>query len=362
MVKIAQQTGLFSRMKQNISEKKISPAEISFFTLQNQTQTTVVVSNFGARVVSIKTPDKYGTVADVVLGFDTAEGYLNADERYFGATVGRFANRIANGRFSIDGKNYRLKTNNGVNHLHGGLRGFHQQLWSMKHQNPEQVTFVHVSADGEEGYPAALVVEVTYTLTEKNELVIDYKAVSDGKTIINLTNHTYFNLAGAGNTSVAGHLLTLNADYYTPVNKNLIPTGEICNVSGSPFDFRLCKEIGLDWDAANDQLAFAGGFDHNFVLNKPRTSAMEWAARVVERNSGRVLQVETTEPGLQFYTGNFLSGKDQGREGISYNRRSAFCLETQHFPDSPNQPYFPSVVLERETPFVSKTIYRFSLA
>jgi aldose 1-epimerase len=331
-----------------------------FFSLENSAGMRVVLSDYGARIVSIVVPDRNGVFADVVLGYDSPEQYLDSKDPYFGATIGRFANRIAAGRFTLDGKVHQLELNNGSNALHGGDRGFHSVVWKPLQHGPSKVSFSYTSANGEEGFPAALHVLVEYSLTNEGNLVIEYQAESDGRTIVNLTNHAYFNLAGAGSGSVASHLATINADFYTPLNAAMIPTGEIAPVNGTALDFRVRKEIGRDWDSDDAQIRIAGGYDHNFVLNKSGNPGLEWAAKVVEPVSGRSLEVWTTEPGMQFYTGNFLDGSDVGREGIPYTRRSAFCLETQHFPDSPNQPHFPSVMLEPGNRFTSKTVFRFA--
>jgi len=334
--------------------------EISIYSLRNSQDMEVSLSNYGARIVRILVPDSTGKVADVVLGYDSIEHYPGSSEGYYGATIGRFGNRIANGTFALDNVTYKLLKNDTKNHLHGGNRGFHSVVWKAFRAAENQVIFRHTFEDGEDGYPGRLRVEVSFSLNDSGELSINYQAVTDRKTIINLTNHAYFNLAGAGSGSVAGHLITINADSFTPVDEFMIPTGEIKKVAGTALDFRKEKPMSRDWDQDDPQLKIAGGYDHNFVLNKKANGQAEFAARVTEPVSGRTLEVETTEPGLQFYTANALDGRDVGREGVPYEARTAFCLETQHYPDSPNKPEFPSVLLEPGKPFKSTTIYRFS--
>ena len=327
------------------------------YTLKNARGIEAAITNYGAHLVSLKTPDRTGTAADVVLGFDGLEGYLTRN-RYFGSTVGRYANRIANGKFSIAGVEYTLARNNGSNHLHGGLKGFDKALWQGTLEG-KRVTLRYVSKDGEEGYPGTLTATVTYTLTGDNELRIDYDATTDKPTVLNLTNHSYFNLAGQGHGDILGHVVTLHADRFTPVDENLIPTGELRSVEGTPFDFRKPIAIGARIDQADEQLKRARGYDHNFVVNGTM-GTLRPAARVEEPRSGRVMEVLTTEPGVQFYTGNFLDGSIRGKGNQPYNQRSGFCLETQHFPDSPNKPAFPSVLLKPGERFRSTTVYRFS--
>jgi aldose 1-epimerase len=333
--------------------------QTALFRLENELGMSVALTNYGARLVSLVVPDAQGELADIVLGYDTLLEYMHSSEQYFGATVGRFANRIANGKFSLHGVEFQLEVNDEPNHLHGGLNGFHETIWDAQMVDSNNVLFTHLSKDGASGYPGTVLIEVLYTLTEKGELKIDYKAVSEEPTIINLTNHAYFNLQGAGSGSIQEHRLYINADEFTPVNPKMIPTGEFRAVTDTPFDFRTEKEIGKDWNVSDNQLELAGGYDHNFVLNKEKENSLALAARVAEPVTGRIMEVETTEPGIQLYTANFLSGDDIGREGKPYKARTAFCLETQHFPDSPNQPAFPSVVLEPGKKFTSSTIFRF---
>jgi len=335
---------------------------VHLFTLTNVNAMEVAITDHGATVVSIKTPDRSGIFADVVLGFDDLNGYLR-NEPYFGVTVGRYANRIANGRFTLDGVEYQLAQNNDGNSLHGGLKGFDKVLWDTKGTaNSEEpaLELTYLSKDGEEGYPGNLIVKVQYTLTANNELRIDYMATTDKHTIINLTNHSYFNLAGEGSGDILNHLLEIDADRYTPINTRLIPTGELQAVENGPFDFRKPTAIGRRIDSEHQQLKLAGGYDHNFVLKGG--GSLSFAARAIEPSSGRMLEVFTTQVGMQFYSGNFLNGMAQGKRRTEYQRRSGFCLETQHFPDSPNHPNFPSTVLKAGDAFESTTVYAFSVA
>lgn len=337
-------------------------------TLENASGFRVDITDYGATVVNLLVPDRHGHLADVVLGFDSVEGYIK-DSPYFGATIGRCGNRIAHGRFQLDGKSYTLDTNNtpgGIPcHLHGGVRGFHTVLWRAERLSAvdgNALRLSYRSADGEEGYPGNLDVTVTFTVTRDNALRIEYQATTDAPTIVNLTNHSYFNLAGEGVDHVLGHILSLNASAYTPVNAGLIPTGEIAPVADTPFDFTAPHTFGERIELPNEQLRFAGGYDHNFVLDRPAGSdALALAATVLEPQSGRLMEVFTTEPGLQFYSGNFLAGAFAGKHGHVYPKRGGFCLETQHFPDSPNQPSFPSVVLRPGATLRSTTVYRFSI-
>lgn len=343
--------------------------EASLYTLQTATGFRVDLTNYGGAIVRLFAPDLHGKPADVVLGFDSVEGYV-AHSSYFGALIGRFGNRIAHGRFTLDGHTYSLPTNNtpaGIPcHLHGGPHGFDRVLWRAEPfaaaEGPA-LRLRHTSRDGEEGYPGQLEVEVVYTVTADNTLRIDYTATTDAPTIVNLTNHSYFNLAGEGVENILGHVLCLNAPSYTPVNAGLIPTGRIAPVAGTPFDFVAPHTIGERIEHPNEQLRFAGGYDHNFVLARPAddTATLALAATVLEPQSGRLLEVHTTEPGLQFYSGNFLNGSFAGKHDHVYPKRGGFCLETQHFPDSPNQPTFPPVILRPGQTRRSTTEYRFRI-
>jgi aldose 1-epimerase len=334
---------------------------VDLYTLTNAADMEVAITNFGGTVVSIKTPDRTGNFADVVLGFDTFDGYLN-NTPFFGVVVGRYGNRIAKARFTLDGHEYRLAPNDNGNTLHGGLQGFDKRLWKAKDVSTKEVPAIqltYLSKDGEEGFPGNLSVTVTYSLTPKNELKIDYSATTDKDTVLNLTNHSYFNLAGQGEGDILSHLMMIHAEQFTPVDATLIPTGKLQSVAGTPLDFRQPTAMGARIDASDPQMKFGRGYDHNFVLN-PKDGALILAARVTEPSSGRVLEVLTTQPGVQFYTGNFLDGSVRGKAGKVYPRRSAFCLETQHFPDSPNQSQFPTTVLKPGEHFQSTTVFRFS--
>ena len=331
---------------------------IEQLTLSNKNGVEVRAITYGGIITAIKTPDRAGAMGDIVLGFDAIDGYL-AGHPFFGAIIGRYGNRIAKGRFTIEGQEYTLATNNGPNHLHGGIKGFDKQIWSAAILPPvagqSSVAFTYTSADGEEGYPGKLDVEVTYTLNDRNELIVDYLARSDKATHVNLTQHSYFNLAGEGD--ILGHELTIDAAEYTPVDATLIPTGEIASVAGTPFDFRKSTAIGARIDAAHPQIKNGQGYDHNWVLSGP--VGLKHAARVVDPKTGRTLDVSTTEPGMQFYAGNFLDGKLIGKGGRSYGRRSGFCLETQHYPDTPNQPNFPTTLIKPGQQYSSRTIFTF---
>jgi len=344
---------------------------VRLFTLRNANGVEVRLIDYGGIVLSIMAPDRDGTFADITLGYDDLEGYLT-ETPYFGALVGRYGNRIAGGRFTLDDVEYELATNNGPNHLHGGDVGFDKVLWAaepIENSNGAGVALTYESSDSEEGYPGTLDVSVDYLLNDDDELVIEYRASTDKPTPVNLTHHSYFNLAGSGD--ILGHELMIDADLYTPVDATLIPTGELAAVSSTPFDFTVPTAIGARIGNEDEQLGFGGGYDHNFVLKRPDDGAsissgaelleLVLAARVIEPTSGRVLEVETTEPGLQFYSGNFLDGSINGKDGQAYGHRSGFCLETQHFPDSPNQPEFPSTILRPGQGYHSKTIYRFSV-
>jgi aldose 1-epimerase len=341
---------------------------VELFTLTSPTGIEIRTISYGAILVSISTPDRTGRIADIALGFDSLDGYPTRS-RYFGAVVGRYGNRIAGGRLTLDGRTIQLATNSGANHIHGGVKGFDKVLWRgepFAHDGKMGVTFSYTSPDGEEGYPGMLHATVTYTLAQ-NELVADYTATTDKTTIVNLTQHSYFNLSGEGRDTVLGHEVMLNADRFTPVDAAMIPTGELAPVDGTPFDFRRPTAIGARIDADHPQLKLALGYDHNFVLNGdsgPYDSAqgrLRWAARIVEPTSGRTLQVDTTEPGVQFYSGNKLAGV-AGKAGHSYGPRSGFCLETQHFPDSPNHSHFPSTVLRPGDTYRSTTVFTFGVA
>lgn len=333
---------------------------VQIYTLRNAGGVEARVCNYGGIVVSLKAPDRNGKSGDVVLGYPNLDGYLK-DSPYFGCLVGRYGNRIARGKFTLDGVTYSLATNNYPNALHGGVKGFDKVVWQAhSRQAPQGPTLelTYVSRDGEEGYPGNLTVRAVYTLTADNGLRLDYTATTDKPTVVNLTQHSYFNLAGNGN--VLEHVVEMPADRFTPVDNTLIPTGELKPVAGTPMDFRKPTAIGARIGEADEQLKFGGGYDHNWVFNK-KSGDLTLMARVTEPISGRVLEVLSTEPGLQFYTGNFLDGKITGKGGWTYGFRNAFCMEPQHFPDSPNQPSFPSTVLRPGQTYKSTIIYRFSV-
>ncbi len=334
---------------------------VDLYAITNSKGVEVRITDYGGTVVSLKVPDRNGVLADVVLGFDRLEDYLKGHP-FFGCLVGRYANRIAKGRFTLEGKTYTLAVNNGPNHLHGGLMGFDKRVWKaseVSRGGAPALRLEYVSKHMEEGYPGNLTVEVIYSLSDANALRIDYTATTDGPTVVNLTNHSYFNLAGAGAGDMLGHEVQVNADRFVPVGSDLIPTGELRSVAGTPLDFRQPTAIGARIDADHEQIRYGQGYDHTFVLNNPgREPGL--AARVREPRSGRVLEVLTTKPGVQLYTGNFLDGSNVGKSGKVYGRRYGFCLETQYFPDSPNQPSFPSPVLRPGETYRHTTVYRFS--
>ncbi|MCX6913177.1 MAG: galactose mutarotase [Verrucomicrobia bacterium] len=335
-------------------------ARVNLYTLRNNKGAEVGICNYGGLVIFLKVPDRHGKFADVVLGYDNLPDYIK-DTPYFGALIGRYGNRIAKGKFTLDGKEYTLAVNNGPNALHGGLKGFDKVVWEPRflatHAGPS-LELVYVSKDGEEGYPGTLSVKAIYTLTEDNALMLDYVATTDKDTVLNLTHHSYFNLAGKGD--ILNHQVMMPADKFTPVDVNLIPTGELKPVDGSPFDSRTPTAIGARIGQEDEQLKFGGGYDHNWVINKPM-GQLGLMARVYEPTSGRVMEVWSTDPGLQFYSGNFLDGKNKGKGGWVYKYRNGFCMEPQHYPDSPNQPNFPSVVLKPGQTYRNTIIYKFSV-
>ena len=331
------------------------------YTLTNSHGVEVRAMNYGGIIVSIRVPDRKGHFADIVLGHETLEGYI-PNPPYLGAIVGRYANRIANGKFTLDGKTYTLPQNNGTNSLHGGLKGFDKVTWNGEPlKGKTGVAFTYLSKDGEEGYPGNLRVKVTYTLTDANALILDYEATTDKATPINLSQHSYFNLAGEGNGDILNHEVMINADRFTPVDKNLIPTGELRAVKSTPLDFTTPTRVGARIDDSYDQMLLAGGYDHNWIINrKGDDKGLVLAARVYEPTNGRVLEVSTTQPAVQFYTGNFLDGTVTGKQGHVYKRRYGLCLETQHYPDSPNHPDFPTTILKPGEKFHQTTVFKFS--
>jgi len=335
---------------------------ISLYTLANRNGMELAITNYGGAVVSLKVPDRKGTFADVVLGYDSLQGYID-DTSYFGALIGRYGNRIAHGKFTLDGVTYTLAKNNGENSLHGGAKGFNKAVWTAKDISASAgpaLQLEYLSKDGEEGYPGNLSVRVTYTLTAQNEVRLEYSATTDKDTVLNLTNHSYFNLAGPGGADILGDELMLKTDRFTPVDAGLIPTGELRDVAGTPFDFRTPTVIGSRINQNDEQLKLARGYDHNWALSAEPRKEPALAARLHDPISGRVLEVWTTEPGIQFYTGNFLDGTARGKGGQLYQQHAGLCLETQHFPDSPNHPAFPSTVLKPGQHFHSITIWKFS--
>ena len=335
---------------------------VDLYTLRNIHGVEAKITNYGGILVSLKAPDRHGRFADVVLGFNDFDSYLRKNNPYFGALIGRYGNRIAKGRFTLNGVEYKLAVNNGENHLHGGIKGFDKVVWTGYKRNTSAgpaVVLSYLSKDGEEGYPGNLNVKVIYTLTNNDELRIDYSATTDKDTVTNLTHHSYFNLAGEGNGDILNHSVTINANRFVPTDAGSIPTGELKKVAGTPFDFVTPHEIGARINDDDEQLKFGNGFDHTFVING-LPGRLRLAATAYERNSGRVMQVWTTEPGMQFYTGNFLDGTLTGKSGKTYPRRSGFCFETQHYPDSPNHPSFPTTTLRKGATYKSTTIYKFS--
>ena len=334
--------------------------DVDIYTLTNRGGAEARVITYGGAVVSLKVPDRRGHLDDVVLGFDRLEDYQR-QTFYIGALIGRYGNRIARGRFTLGGVEYKLATNNPPNHLHGGVRGFDKVVWKARPlaaRGGAALELTYLSRDGEEGYPGNLSVRVVYTLTARNELRIDYSATTDKATVVNLTQHNYYNLAGAGSGDILNHRLTINASRFTPTDAGAIPTGELRSVKGTPFDFTRPTAIGARINADDEQLKFGNGYDHNFVLDG-RMGVLRRVAEVYEPTTGRVMEVWTTEPGMQFYTGNYLDGTP-GKGGRAYTRRSAFCLETQHYPDSPNKPAFPSTVLRRGRRYSTTTVYKCS--
>ncbi len=340
-------------------QMSIGDQKTDLFLLENE-NLKVFITNYGARIVSLIVQDRFNQPLDIVLGFKSIDDYLEANEPYHGATIGRYANRISKGIFSLNGKKYNLPINNGVNHLHGGPKGFHNKIWTIVSSNKEKIVMSLNSKDGEMGYPGNLDVELIYQIVD-SQLEISYKASTDKKTPINLTNHSFFNLAGEGSGTINNHILKLNSDYYTPVDSTLIPTGEKMIVDGSPFDFRKPKAIGADIDSSEDQIIYGGGYDHNFILKKPYQDSLSYAATIFEPNRGVKMEIFTTEPGLQFYGGNFMDGSDVGKYGKRFLYRESFALETQHYPNSPNNQSFPNVFLLPSETYKSTSIYKFSV-
>jgi len=341
--------------------KMVDGKLVKLFVLKNSKGMEMTVTNYGARIVSWMVPDRKGIMEDVVFGFDSIEGYLTGGDTYFGAAIGRYGNRIARGEFQLGDIKYKLAQNNGVNSLHGGINGFSRKVWDITPRGTGELVCKLVSPDMEEGFPGELSVTMNYRLTNDNELIIQYEAKSDKPTVINLTNHSFFNLHGAGNGSILDHELTLNADFITAIDSTLIPTGDLLPVENTPFDFRKPSLIGSRLYSDHQQIRYGRGYDINYVLKKTAEPAVQLAATVYEPESGRVLEVLTDQPGIQFYSGNFLDGTRIGKKGKNYGFRTGLCLETQHFPNSPNQSKFPTVVLDPDQVYNHTCIYKFSV-
>jgi aldose 1-epimerase len=328
------------------------------YTLRNKNGLAAQITNYGAIIVSIFIPDSKGNMADIVQGYDTIQEYIDGNSPYMGAVCGRCANRIAKGKFTLLGKEYKLAVNNGPNHLHGGVKGFSSAVWDVREISDSSVKMEYFSSDGEEGYPGNLKVSVTYTLTDSNELRLDYNATTTKATVVNLAGHSYFNLSGEGSGSIYNHELVINGAFFTPTDETNIPSGEIISVKGTPFDFTRPRKIGTEIDKVDEQLKFGAGYDHNWVLNH-RTGTLGLAAVAYDPASGRVLEVFTTQPGVQLYTANWIDG-EKGKGGKKYGRRWAFCLETQHFPDAINKPHFPSTILNPGEEYKHSCVYKFT--
>jgi aldose 1-epimerase len=350
-----------SSMTKTVFGKLSDGREVFQYTLTNREGAVAQIINYGATITSLRIPDRNGKIEDVVFGYDSLQGYIDGSS-YFGAIVGRYGNRIGKGQFQLDGKQYQLTINDGENHLHGGKVGFNKVLWEAQILNDAadpSLQLKYVSRDGEEGYPGTVTLKVTYTLTEKNEMRIDYEGITDKPTILNPTQHSYFNLSGKFTNAILGHQLMIVSDAVTPVGTGLIPTGQLMNVENTPFDFRAAREIGARINDSNEQLAFGKGYDHNWVL-RGNSGQVRKAAELYEPASGRLMTVLTDQPGLQFYTGNFLDGTAKGKNGIAYQHRTGLCLETQAFPDTPNKPQFPPITLRPGQTYRQVTIYQFS--
>jgi aldose 1-epimerase len=343
-------------------QKQVNGKQTDLFILRNDKGMEIAFTNYGCAILSIMTPDRDGNFSDVILGHDSIDHVINSPEPFLSTTIGRYGNRIAKGKFSLNGQEYRLTINNGPNSLHGGPKGFHSVVWDVIHADASSVELTYTSADGEEGFPGKLEVNIEYTLTNENEFIITYKATTDKTTLVNLTNHGFFNLAGVSNPSpkVTNNILTINADYYIPIDEVSIPTGEILKVEKTPLDFRAPKVVGERIDEKFDQLLFGAGYDHCYVLNKSYAGELSFAVKCVEPVSGRTLEVYTTEPGVQLYTGNWLNGFS-GSHGATFPARSAICFEAQHFPDTPNKPHFPSAILKPGEKYTQTTIYKFGI-
>ena len=350
----------FSPLNKAKFETTLNGKQVGLFNLENENGLMVQITNYGGRIAAIWVPDRDGNYKDIVTGYDSIDGFIN-NTSYFNGIIGRYGNRIAKGKFTLNGTEYTLAINNAPNALHGGLVGFDHVIWDVEKNTNDSLVLTYLSADGEEGYPGNLWVKVIYSLNDSNEFRIDYHAETDAPTVINLTNHAYFNLAGHDDGDILGHILMINADKFTPVDSTLIPTGTIEDVTGTPFDFRTPTAIGDRINSDDQQIKFGMGYDHNWVLNKTDRE-MSLAGMVEEPVSGRAMEIYTIEPGIQFYTGNFLDGSIIGKDSTIYKYRQAFCLETQHFPDSPNHENFPSTVLNPGETYQTSTIYKFLVA
>ncbi len=339
--------------------KDVEGNKYQLYVIKNSNGMEVSLTNFGARIVSIFAPDRNGNLEDVVVGYGSLDDFMNKQENYFGATIGRYGNRIGNASFSLDGVEFKLDSFNNGNSLHGGRQGFHKKYWTASNVSDQSVTFSYTSPDGEEGYPGTLSTEVTFSLNDDNELKIEYHATTDKPTLANLTNHTYFNLGGTGET-ITDHLLQINSEYISEVDEELIPTGIMLGVKGTPFDFQTRTEIGARIGDENEQLGFGGGYDHNWVVKTEASDSLVKHGELYDPTSGRLMEIFSVEPGLQFYSGNFLTGRQTGKYDEPLEYREALCLETQHFPDSPNKPDFPSTRLDPEEEYHTVTIYKFS--
>lgn len=359
-VSCLKQTSLPVLIDNETFKAELDGKSVQLFTLKNDKGLVAQITNYGGRVVNLWVPDKKGDFEDIVLGYNSPDGYLKSNEIYYGALIGRYGNRIAKGKFTLNDSTYTLIANNGENHLHGGTKGFHNVVFDALQPDGQTLDLIYVSSDGEEGYPGTLTSKIRYQLTNDNELKITYEASTDKPTPVNLTHHSFFNLKGAGNGNVNDHVLQINADHYTPVDAGLIPLGQVAAVEGTPMDFRQPTAIGKRIAQDFEQLKLGLGYDHNWVLNIA-PEGLTLAAKVVEPVSGRTMEVYTDEPAMQFYGGNFLKGKDAGKNGKVYEYRGAFCLETQHFPDSPNQPSFPSTILNPGETYNSVCVYRFGV-
>ena len=343
-------------------QKEINGKKTHLFILKNNCGNEVALTNYGGALLTIMVPDKNGKHANVVQGHDTIDKVINSHEPFLSTLIGRYGNRIAKGKFNLDGKEYQLAVNNGPNHLHGGPTGYHARVWDAKQTDQQTVVMNYLSVDGEEGFPGNLNMEVTFSFTDDNELIIDYKGTTDKKTIVNMTHHGFFSLSGLANptATVDNNIVTINADHYTPMDEVSIPTGEIAPVAGTPMDFRTPQTVGSRINDQFQQLIYGAGYDHCYVLNKKEPGELTFAAKCVEPNSGRVMEVYTTEPGVQVYTANWHNGFE-GAKGATFPARSAICFEAQHFPDSPNKGHFPSVVLNPGETYTQRTVYKFGV-